>query len=157
MAALESVCLHFTYLPSLRRSVTIGVYEIGASSLFWPMCSVSQLVLIAYLPNFHMVSQMQSYTITWPSGSYLYSFFIFIGSPTPVPAIYTWMTDTEYFGILLSLVDFYLIAFGTYIDIYLPSDLCCALDLGARLVLTLISCSIFYLGAPFIIKTYIQL
>ena len=78
LAALGSVCLHFTYLPWPRRSVTIGVYEIGASSPFQLTRSVSRLVLITYLPNFHMVGQMQSCTIAWPPWSYIHFFFILL-------------------------------------------------------------------------------
>ena len=40
---------------------------------------------------------------------------------------------------------------------HLPSYLRCSLCLGAHSGLTLISCLIFYLGAQFTIKTYIQL
>ena len=85
-------------LPWLHRSVMTGVYEIRASSPFWPMCSISRLVLIAYHPNFHMFGRTQSCTITCLVKSYIYYFFILIGSPTLVPATYTWTTNTEQSG-----------------------------------------------------------
>ena len=98
LAALGSVCLHFTYLPWPHRSVTIGVYEIRASSPFWPMCCVSRLVLITYLPDFCTVGWTQSYTIAWPPLLYDSLLLYFIGSPAPVPATYTRTTDTERSG-----------------------------------------------------------
>ncbi|ETW85212.1 hypothetical protein HETIRDRAFT_424604 [Heterobasidion irregulare TC 32-1] len=79
-------------------SVTIGVYEIGASIPYRPMSSVSQLVLIAYLPDFCMVGQTRSCTIAWPPWSYNTSPLFFIGSPMPVPATYTRATDPERSG-----------------------------------------------------------
>ena len=76
----------------------IRVYKITASSLFQLMCSVSQLVIIAYRPNFHMVSQIKSCTIAWPPWLYIYFYFIFIGSLTPVPTTYAQTTNAEQLG-----------------------------------------------------------
>ncbi|ETW77367.1 hypothetical protein HETIRDRAFT_118458 [Heterobasidion irregulare TC 32-1] len=78
--------------------VTIGVYEIRASIQYRPMFSVSRLVLIAYLPDFHMVGQnaiLHHYLATLVV-QYLFS--IFTGSPTPVPATYARAMDPERSG-----------------------------------------------------------
>ena len=58
----------------------------------------TQSVLIAYHPDFHMFGQMQSRIIAWLSKSYIYYFFLFIGSSVPVPATYAWMMDPEHSG-----------------------------------------------------------
>ena len=117
LAALVSVCPHFTYLPWPHRSVMIGVYKIRASSSFRPMCSVSQSVLIFYLPDFHMFGWTQSCTIAWPPKSYIYYLFLFIGSPVPLLATYTQTMDTKCSGFHHLWLDFYLIAFRTHMDI----------------------------------------
>ena len=77
----------------------------------------TQLVLIFYLPNFHMFGRMQSHTIAWPPKSYIYYLFLFIGSPVPLLATYTRTMDTERSGFCHLWLDFYLIAFRTHMDI----------------------------------------
>ena len=58
----------------------------------------AQSVLIAYQPDFHMFGRTQSHTIAWPSKSYIYYFFLLIGSSAPVPATYARMMDPERSG-----------------------------------------------------------
>ncbi|ETW80112.1 hypothetical protein HETIRDRAFT_322263, partial [Heterobasidion irregulare TC 32-1] len=80
-------------------SVTISVYEIGASIPYQLMSSMSWSVLIAYFPNFYMVSQnaiLHHYLATLVIR---YLSLIFIGSPTPVPSTYTRATDPENSGL----------------------------------------------------------
>ena len=95
----------------------IGVYEIRASSPFQPMCSISWLVLITYLPNFCMVSQTQSYTIAWPPWSYIHFFFIFHWFSNTCSCYLH--SDDRYQTVRISssLIDFYFIVFGTHMDI----------------------------------------
>ena len=77
----------------------------------------TQLVLIFYLPDFHMFGRMQSRTIAWPPKLYIYYFFLFIGSPAPLLATYTRTMDTERSGFCHLWLDFYLIVFRTHMDI----------------------------------------
>ena len=79
----------------------------------------TQSILISYLPDFHIFGQTQSHTIAWPPKSYIYYFFLFIGSPAPLLATYTWIMDTEHSGFRHLWLDFYLITFRTYMDISL--------------------------------------
>ena len=76
----------------------------------------TQSVLIFYLPNFHMFGWTQSRTIAWLPKLYIYYLFIFIGSPAPLLATYTWMMDTKCSGFHYLWLDFYLIAFKTHMD-----------------------------------------
>ena len=88
---------------------------------------------------------------------HVYYFFLFIGSLALILEYLHLDDGYRTFRISSSLIDFYLIAFGTHMDTSLPSYLCCLLGLGTCLALTLICHSIFYLEALFTIKTYIQL
>ena len=94
----------------------IGVYKIRASSLFQLMCSISRLVLIAYLP-----------TSVW---SVKYNLAPLLGHPgrTLLPLYFHWFSTTcscclhldngyRMVGISSSLIDFYLITFRTHMDI----------------------------------------
>ena len=75
----------------------------------------------------------------------------------PVPATYARAKDPKRLGFCHRWLTFTLSPSEPIWTSHLPSYLLCSLGLGAHSTFTLISCLIFYLGALFTIKTYIQL
>lgn len=121
------------------------------------MCSVSWSVLITYLPDFRMVGQTQSCTITWPPWSYItISLFSLVRQHLfLLPTLGRWIPNVRDFVIADRLLPYHLrdpYGHFTYLLIF-------AIRWVLALVRYLLSflISIFYLGAPFTIKTYIQL
>ena len=121
------------------------------------MCSISRLVLIAYLPDFCMVGQTRSCTITWPPWSYvtISLFSLVLQCLFLLPMLGRWIPNVRDFVIADRLLPYCLrdpYGHFTYLLIF-----------TVRWVLALVwyllsfLISIFYLGAPFTIKPYIQL